>query len=105
MLITGIFPPFIGGPSTYVFKVSKMLAENGMKVRVLTYGSPSFEIINDVEVYRVPIPFFNSVVALFFRIFIATIKAVILGKDCDLIFIHDPFLAGIPGFFAKKNLQ
>ncbi len=36
LLTTGIFPPEIGGPSTYVYSFSKWLIEKGTRVKVVT---------------------------------------------------------------------
>jgi hypothetical protein len=36
LIITGIFPPDIGGPATYVPQVAKALADQGHQITVLT---------------------------------------------------------------------
>lgn len=41
LLATGIYPPDIGGPATYVEKLAEKLTLRGMKVTVLTYGASS----------------------------------------------------------------
>ncbi len=38
ILATGIYPPAIGGPATYVEELGKRLVENGCEVTVITYG-------------------------------------------------------------------
>ncbi len=57
MMLSWEFPPrVIGGISPHVFFLSKSLAQNGVKVYVVTCdfpGAPAHEIIDDVEVYRV----------------------------------------------------
>lgn len=37
-LVTGIFPPDIGGPATYVSKLARYLQSNGWEVEVITYA-------------------------------------------------------------------
>jgi len=57
MMLTWEFPPrIIGGISPHVYYLSKSLAENGVKVYVVTCdfpGAPEHEIIDGVEVFRV----------------------------------------------------
>lgn len=38
VLATGIYPPQIGGPATYVAQLSERLAYQGIKVKIITYG-------------------------------------------------------------------
>lgn len=38
VLATGIYPPEIGGPATYVYHLAKGLKERGVKVQVIAYG-------------------------------------------------------------------
>lgn len=42
ILATGIYPPEIGGPATYVYHLAKSLIERGMKVKIVAYGEESF---------------------------------------------------------------
>jgi glycosyltransferase involved in cell wall biosynthesis len=57
MMLSWEFPPrVIGGISPHVFFLSKSLAQNGVKVYVVTCdfpGAPAHEVIDSVEVYRV----------------------------------------------------
>jgi glycogen(starch) synthase len=57
MFLTWEFPPrVIGGISPHVFYLSKSLAENGVKVHVVTCdfpGAPARETLDGVEVYRI----------------------------------------------------
>lgn len=41
VLATGIYPPDIGGPATYVLNLAKALKERGVKVTVITYSQQS----------------------------------------------------------------
>ncbi|MBS7615957.1 glycosyltransferase family 4 protein [Candidatus Bathyarchaeota archaeon] len=73
MMLTWEFPPrIIGGISPHVYHLSKSLAENGVKVYVVTCdfpGAPQHEMVDGVEVFRVdsyknPSPDFASWVYL-----------------------------------------
>lgn len=39
LIVTGIFPPDIGGPATYAEIIARALSERGIKVTVVTYSS------------------------------------------------------------------
>jgi glycogen(starch) synthase len=57
MMLSWEFPPrVIGGISPHVYFLSKSLSQNGVKVYVVTCdfpGTPSHEVIDGVEVYRI----------------------------------------------------
>jgi len=57
MMFTWEFPPrIIGGISPHVYYLSKSLAENGVKVYVVTCdfpGAPQHEVLDDVEIFRI----------------------------------------------------
>jgi glycosyltransferase involved in cell wall biosynthesis len=57
MMLTWEFPPrIIGGISPHVYYLSKSLAQNGVKVYVVTCdfpGAPQHETVEDVEVFRI----------------------------------------------------
>ena len=56
LIVTGIFPPDIGGPATYVPEIAKALQERGHEVSVVTTSEPEWLEFNDDEhtfpVYR-----------------------------------------------------
>jgi glycosyltransferase involved in cell wall biosynthesis len=43
VLATGIYPPEIGGPATYVMNLARALKERGVTVHVIAYGEESHE--------------------------------------------------------------
>lgn len=48
---TGIYPPDIGGPATYVYKLAQALAERKVAVTVITYGEAD-DLSGKIPVYR-----------------------------------------------------
>jgi len=46
LIATGIFPPDIGGPATYVEALCEELPKQGCEVKVVTYGEKKFSISN-----------------------------------------------------------
>ncbi len=56
VLATGIYPPEIGGPSTYAYELAKALREKGVAVTVVTYGvggDPRSQIPDPKQVWNV----------------------------------------------------
>jgi glycogen synthase len=119
MFLTWEFPPrVIGGISPHVFYLSKSLAENGVKVHVVTCdfpGAPAHETLDGVEVYRVdsyrnPSPDFATWVYLMnlnMQKEAATITAR-LPEKIDVFHAHDWLVAtagiGLKHVFRKPLL-
>jgi len=119
MFLTWEFPPrIIGGISPHVFYLSKSLAENGVKVHVVTCdfpGAPAHETLDGVEVYRVdsyrnPSPDFATWVYLMnlnMQKEAATITAR-LPEKIDVFHAHDWLVAtagiGLKHVFRKPLL-
>jgi alpha-1,3-mannosyltransferase len=88
--LTQNFFPVTGGIETFVYESSRKLVEKGHEVYVITSDKllgtnkklPTHEIINGIEVFRVP----------FYRIFRYNISfkvlPLILSLDCDVIHVH-----------------
>ena len=90
---TGIFPPDIGGPATYVAQFAAECPRYGHTVAVVAYGESG----NAYFVSRAWPPFFRH--ALFF---IACIRA---GYSADVIFAQGAVSAGVPAAFAALILR
>jgi glycosyltransferase involved in cell wall biosynthesis len=56
-MVLRLYPPLIGGPATVAYQLSKLLAERGVDVFVVTQhaeGLPYHEVIDEVNIFRVP---------------------------------------------------
>jgi len=119
MMLSWEFPPrVIGGISPHVYFLSKSLAQNGVKVYVVTCdfpGAPAHEVIDGVEVYRVdsyknPSPDFATWVYLMnvnMQREAAALTAKLNGK-IDVFHAHDWLVAnagiGLKHVFRKPLL-
>lgn len=55
LLITGIFPPDIGGPATYIPRLAKFLNQQGNTVRILTLGKQwKYETTSHYTIFVIP---------------------------------------------------
>lgn len=78
-ILTGIFPPEVGGPATFAEHFSEFAATSGAKVRILTYcnGKSHHSSQNNIEVRQIsrklPLPF------RYFKMSFAIAKSYSLG--------------------------
>jgi glycosyltransferase involved in cell wall biosynthesis/putative flippase GtrA len=103
LITTGIFPPDIGGPATYVKILSEELLKHGFKVTVLTYANK--EIPNDKSLISNKLQNLNSKIKLV-RVWreqnklVRYIKyfwqALCLTRDADIVYTQDTVSAGLP---------
>ncbi len=99
LLATGIFPPDVGGPATYVPSFASACVLRGHTATVIAYGNSlgrdafSFPV---VSIPRWPLPFRY---ALFF------LACVRYGFSTDIVFAQDGFSSGIPAFFASVIIR
>lgn len=89
LIVTGIYPPDIGGPATYVPQLARALLNRGHKVTVLTLGLDKEESLNDadwdlVKVSR-EIPLLIRTIKVMRRIFQ-------LGSEHDAVFANGMYV-------------
>ena len=85
LLVTGIFPPDIGGPATYVPEIAKALATKGHSVRVITLSDclNHDDKIYNFEVLRLPRLIFKP-----WRLISTIFKIIQLGWNADVLFVN-----------------
>jgi len=90
LLISGIFPPDIGGPASYVPKIARDLLERGHEVSVLTTAEPE-HIVADTT-YAFPVRRMNrrKPFGLRFCHYVSTIQKA--AREADILFINGLFL-------------
>ena len=100
--ITGIFPPDIGGPASYVPSISKALAEKGHLISVITLSDHTKHMDSEYpfKIKRIPRSFLRPLR------FLKTVAAIIsLGRKADLLFVHGLCLEAVAAnLFLKKPL-
>jgi len=90
LLATGIYPPDIGGPATYVKTLKEELPKRGIGVRVLTYGeTEACDQENDV----IRISRKQNIIFRYWRYFWQAMK---LAGGADLVYAQDPVSVGLP---------
>lgn len=99
---TGIYPPDIGGPATYVSRLAPALTARGHAVEVITYADrpePVGGPPDGIPVRRVrrsqPLP-------LRYATYFAAVRRSAPGAD--VVFLQDPISSGLPGLAAARSL-
>ncbi|MDP7247214.1 MAG: glycosyltransferase family 4 protein [Candidatus Peribacteraceae bacterium] len=94
VLATGIYPPDIGGPATYVKQLAEELRQGGNEVVVVTYDKKN-ERSEDRKIERVSI---GLPVLRWFK-YAKALKKV--GSDADIVYAFSSISCGIPVKIAR----
>jgi len=91
-IATGIYPPEIGGPATYLRELVPVLKKKGWKVDIITYGEPRKDVI--------AIP--REAMFRWWKFYRAVLNS---ARDSDLIFATDTVSSGFPASKAARKLK
>jgi glycosyltransferase involved in cell wall biosynthesis len=93
---TGIFPPDIGGPATYVERLAVEFQRRGFDVRVVTYSSAVG------KEYDFPVVRISRKYPVVVRHFIYFLKLLAMARRGDVIYAQNVTSAGLPALLAAK---
>lgn len=94
LIVTGLYPPDIGGPATYVSSVEDDLRAAGHEVSILTLGDArGSEYVSTIPRSK----------GFFARAF--AIKRFVEGAGADLVFAQDPFSTGFGVALANTRAR
>ena len=101
LITVGIFPPDIGGPASFVPKISNFLVENGHNVKIICLSEVSNNHIEDnLDVIRIRRS--NSLPIRWLKTIYQIVKS---GKNSDLIFVNGLGVEStIAALILKKKL-
>lgn len=97
---TGIFPPDIGGPATYVEKLANELVQRRLEVSVITFSDNKIE-----EKYDFPVISISRKYPKVIRYFIYFLKLLKLAKNKDVIYSQNQTSTGFPSVLVSKILK
>ncbi len=104
LVITGIFPPDIGGPATYIPEIAKALQERGHQISVVTTSEPEWLDHDDNE-HPFPVFRMNRRMPLAWRSFHFSRTIFRHAKKADVVLANGVFLeATAASFLARKPL-
>lgn len=99
LITTPIFPPEVRGPATYVWNLSRKLAERGDQVVIITF-TPSPQKLSGARIISVPQS--GNFLTRQSRLFTAIFKE---GKATDLIYSQGADVVGLASVVAGKLLH
>ena len=98
LFASGIYPPDIGGPATYVSQLAAELRKRGGDAQVVTYGEPvTVDDEGNVPVTRIAR---TSPLPLRYLHFFRAVAAEAAGAD--LVYLQDALSSGFPGALASR---
>ncbi len=97
---TGIFPPDIGGPATYVEKLANELVQRRFEISVITFSDNKIK-----EKYDFPVIGISRKYPKAIRYFIYFLKLLKLAKNKDVIYSQNQTSAGLPSVLVSKILK
>ena len=104
LITTGIFPPDIGGPATYVPTIAKALTERGHQVTVLTTSEPE-NLQWDDSIYPFSVFRVNRRQKIWLRSLKFVAKVLRLGRMADVIYANGIYFETvIANKFLRKPL-
>lgn len=93
LIATGIYPPDIGGPATYLSRLHKELAQFGYKIVILTYADTNAATEHKHSVSR-----HHNALVRYWYYFLYLWK---IAKHNDIIFAQDLVSTGLPAGLVK----
>jgi glycosyltransferase involved in cell wall biosynthesis len=104
LITTGIFPPDIGGPATYVPQIARGLSERGHAVKVLTTSEPK-DLSNDDARYPFSVFRMNRRTPLWYRPLFYAQQILRHGQEVDVIYANGLFLeTALANLWLRKPL-
>ncbi len=94
ILATGIYPPEIGGPATYVEKLARRLVERGMRVVIVAYGEQE-DVLLPIPIIRVSRR--GGMIARWLR-YAKALRTH--GTDADIVYAFSSISCGVPLWIA-----
>lgn len=93
LITTGIYPPDIGGPATFVYSLRHALQSHGVDVKIVAYGAKKHDDKNVFIVFRK-----QNIIARYFKFFLQVWH---LSRCTDVIYTFDIISAGYPSALVK----
>jgi glycosyltransferase involved in cell wall biosynthesis len=102
LIITGIFPPDIGGPATYVPSISAELVNRGHKVSVVTLSD---SLDHDDDSYSFPVYCIRRSLFIPLRFLMTLMRILQKARHAQVLYANGLYLeAVIANFFLGKTL-
>jgi glycosyltransferase involved in cell wall biosynthesis len=102
LIVTGIFPPDIGGPATYVPVISSELVKRGHKVTVVTLSD---RLDHDDRSHSFPVHRIRRGLLKPLRFLLTVLRILREGRGAQVLYVNGLYLeAVVANFFLRKPL-
>lgn len=102
LIVTGIFPPDIGGPATYVPAISRELVERGHKVTVVTCSDT---LDHDDRLYSFSVHRIRRTLFKPLRFLFTVLRIIRQGRQAQVLYINGLYLeAVVANFLLRKPM-
>lgn len=99
LIVTGIFPPELGGPATYAPELANRLLAHGYTVRLLCYSNTAFDPTDSDRAYPIIRVKRRGKISNYTRFFLILLKEL---RSVDFVYSLDWVTAGLPLAVASK---
>jgi len=96
LILTGVFPPDIGGPATQLDALSCELIKRDYKIRILTFGK------SDKKIYPYSVKRISNYWPGPLKSFVFLIHGLLFSLRADILYNYDLYTAGLTGLLIKK---
>ncbi len=96
LILSGVFPPEIGGPATQLDALSRRLVQRGYQITILTFGK------TDKTNYPYTVKRISNCWPGPLKSFIYLISGLIFSLKTDILYNYDLYTAGLTGLVIKK---
>ncbi len=103
LIVTGIFPPDIGGPARYVPEIATFLTNKGVNCNVVTLSDTTMR--NDCDKWIFPIYKIQRKQNILLRMLVSMVKIYQLSRSSDVVFSNGLYWeCAIATFLAREPL-
>ncbi len=102
IIVTGIFPPEIGGPATLAPEFARRLAQRDFDVTVITYSNTDLDHLDSNANYKIVRIKRRNKISNYLRFFLALLKE---SRNANAMYSFDWFSAGFPVALTSKILR
>lgn len=93
LIATGIYPPEIGGPATYLPQFIEFIKNNNWDFKVITFADSNAKEGNIFRISRK-----SNILKRFLKYLFCILKNI---KDVDIVYLHDSSISGLAVFLAS----
>jgi glycosyltransferase involved in cell wall biosynthesis len=100
LMITGIFPPDIGGPATYVPTMARELVERGHRVSVMTLSD---RLDHEDRIYNFPVHRIRRMLLKPWRFVVTVLRIVREGRGAEVLYVNGLYVEAVMANYLLRK--